>query len=102
MSVSLYFGLPGCGKTTLLAAKALKATKMRRYKAVYSNVRLSIPGVTYIDNDVIGKYALWNCLILIDEATLFADPRDHRNCPKHLISFCLPHRHYNCDIVLFT
>lgn len=102
MSVSLYFGLPGCGKTTLLAAKALKATKMRRYKAVYSNVRLSIPGVTYIDNEVIGKFALRNCLILIDEATLFADSRDHKNFPKHLISFFLLHRHYNCDIILFT
>lgn len=103
MAVSLYFGLPGCGKTTLLAAKAKKGVRQRRrYKNVYSNVRLAIPGVTYIDNACIGIYELRDALILIDEATLFADSRDHKNFPKHLIQFFLLHRHYNCDVILFT
>lgn len=102
MSVSLYFGLPGCGKTTLLAAKAKKAVRMRRYKHVYSNVGLKIKGVTLIDNDCIGKFDLSDSLILIDEGTLFADNRAYKEFPKEKISFFLLHRHYNCDIIIFT
>lgn len=102
MAVELYFGLPGCGKTTLMAAKAMSAVKSGRYRSVYSNVRISVFGVTYIDNNCVGIYDLYDCLILIDEATLFADSRDHKNFPKHLVQYFLLHRHYNADILLFT
>lgn len=102
MAVSLYFGLPGCGKTTLLTQKAIQALKSDRYVKVYSNVFLSVPGVIYLDNKCIGKYNLCDCCILIDEATLFADNRDHKNFPKYMTEFFLLHRHYNCDILLFT
>lgn len=102
MSVSLYFGLPGCGKTTLLTAHAIKAVKDKRYKNVYSNVYLSVPGVTYIDNDCIGRYNLSNAKILIDEATLFADSRAYKEFSKDKLSYFLEHRHYNVDIELFT
>lgn len=102
MAVSLYFGLPGCGKTTLLAYNAFKAVRSGKFRYVYSNVRLSILGVTYIDNDCIGKYDLSDCLLLIDEATLFADSRDHKNFDKGKLLYFLEHRHYNADIMLFT
>lgn len=102
MAVSLYFGLPGCGKTTLLASLALKAVRGKRYKHVYSNVPLAIPGVTYIDNSCIGRFNLTDALVLIDEATLFADSRDHKNFPKPVLEYFLKHRHYNVDICLFT
>lgn len=102
MAVSLYFGLPGCGKTTMLARLALKAVKDPRYLHVYSNVQLSIPGVTLIDNECIGQYELRDCLLLIDEATLFADSRDYKNFSKGRLSYFLEHRHRNSDIALFT
>lgn len=102
MAVSLYFGLPGCGKTTLLTAKALKAVKSGRYRFVYSNVRIAVPGVTYIDNECIGVYDLRDALILIDEGTLFADSRDFKNFKKTSIEYFLLHRHYNVDIIIFT
>lgn len=102
MAVSLYFGLPGCGKTTMLARLAYKAVKAGRYKYVYANVYLNIPGVTYIDNDIIGTYNLHDCLILIDEATLFADNRSYKEFSRERIQYFLMHRHYNADIVLFT
>lgn len=102
MSVSLYFGLPGCGKTTLMAKMALKGVKNKRYKNVYGNVRLNVNGYTYVDNDCIGKWDLSNCLLLIDEATLFADSRDYKNFSKEKLEYFLTHRHYNADIVLFT
>lgn len=100
--ISLFFGLPGAGKTTIMAALALKWSKRKRYDNIYCNVRLSIPGVTYIDNDCIGKYDLSNCLLLIDEATLFADSRAYKEFSKDKLRYFLMHRHYRSDIYLFT
>ena len=102
MAVSLFFGLPGAGKTTILAAKAKQAVRSKRYKYVYSNVYLTIPGVTFIDNECIGKYDLSDCLLLIDEATLFADSRSYKEFSKDKMQYFLLHRHYNADIILFT
>ena len=100
--VQLFFGLPGCGKTTLLTALAMKAVNGKKYRNVYSNVPLKIFGVTYINNDCIGKYGLEDALILIDEATLYADSRDYKSFGKDQITYFLEHRHFNVDIVLFT
>lgn len=102
MAVELYFGLPGAGKTTLLCYKAAQAKKSKRYKHIYSNVRLKMDGVTYIDNDCIGKYALRECLLLIDEATLFADSRGHKTFDMGKITYFLEHRHMRADVILFT
>lgn len=102
MAISLYFGLPGCGKTTWLTKLALDAVKNGRYRNVYTNVHLNIPGVTYIDNDCIGRYELRDCLLLIDEATLFADSRAYKEFSKGRMEYFLEHRHRLADIVLFT
>lgn len=102
MAISLYFGLPGCGKTTWLTKLALDAVRKGKYKNIYTNVHLNIPGVTIIDNDCIGQYELEHCLLLIDEATLFADSRDFKNFSKGRLEYFLEHRHRFADIVLFT
>lgn len=102
MSVSLYFGLPGAGKTTMMAHNMCKAVKSGKYKAVYSNIRNTIPGVTFIDNDCIGRYDLHDALICIDEATLFADSRAYKDFGKDKLTYFLEHRHYNVDIELYT
>ncbi len=103
--VKLFFGLPGCGKTTIMCSIALREStrKRPRYKNVYCNVKsLCVPGVTYIDNDCIGKYDLSDCLILIDEATLFADSRDFKKFDVGKLTYFLEHRHFHADIYLFT
>lgn len=102
MSVSLFFGLPGCGKTTLMTKRCIEAVRSKKYENVYCNVRVSVNGVTYIDNDCIGRYDLRNAKILIDEATLFADSRDFKNFGKDRLTYFLEHRHFNVDIELFT
>ncbi len=103
MSVSRYFGLPGSGKTTVLAKLALDAMRSGKYRDVYSNVPLAIPGVTFINiRDVIGRYQLEYALILIDEAMVEVGDRDYKNFGQDLIRFFMMHRHYHLDIVLFA
>lgn len=102
MAVYLYFGLPGCGKTTLMASFANKFVNGKKYKSVYGNVHMKIPGYTYIDNECIGKYNLENAAILIDEATLFADSRAYKSFDVGKLMYFLEHRHFNVDIYLFT
>lgn len=102
MSVKLFFGLPGAGKTTLMCSMALKGVKDKRYKNVYGNVRMAVEGYTYIDNDCIGVYDLSDCLLLIDEATLFADSRAYKSFDKGKLEYFLEHRHFNADVCLFT
>jgi hypothetical protein len=80
----------------------LKAIKSGRYLNYYCNVHTTIPGVTYIDNDCIGKYELRDCALFIDEATLFADSRDFKNFGKGKIEYFLEHRHRCADIFLYT
>ena len=55
MAVYLYFGLPGCGKTTMLTKIALQYSDLKKYENIYTNVRLSVPNVTYVDNECIRK-----------------------------------------------
>lgn len=100
--ISMFFGVPGVGKTTLLAAMAMKYRG--KYKNIYANVHLKIPGVTFIDDDCIGKYELRDCLILIDEASIFADNRDYKAFNKNgtRLEYFLMHRHHCADIILFT
>lgn len=100
--ISLYFGLPGQGKTTILAKHALEYIKQKRYKNVYSNIPLSISGVTFIDNDCIGQYDLSDCVLLIDEGTLFADSRDFKSFGADKVYYFMMHRHFNCDIEIFV
>lgn len=102
--ISLYFGLPGSGKTTVLTMLALKYSQpFSKYRNVYHNVKgLTVPGTIYIDNDCIGKYDLDWSLILIDEAQLFADNRDYKQFPSYLKTFFFGHRHDHVDICLFS
>ena len=104
MSISLFFGLPGCGKTTILTSIAYRElhNKRSKYKYVYSNVGLAIDGIIYIDNQCIGMYDIRDALILIDESTLFANSREYMSLSKNLLQYMVMHRHYNVDIIFFS
>lgn len=102
MAVSRYFGLPGCGKTTTLAMLARKALLSGKYEHIFTNVHMDMPGVTYVPFDVLGKYQLDHCLVLIDEAMVECGDRDHKSFGKEKIELFVMHRHYYMDIVLFS
>lgn len=98
----LFFGLPGCGKTTLLCSFALK--HLKNGCNVYTNIPLAITHDNYyvINNSDIGKYNLHNGVLLIDEGTLFANNRDYKEFSKNLTRFFMLHRHYGLDIYIFA
>lgn len=73
----------------MMCRDLLVAKKSGKYENLYCNVRVKIPGVTFIDNECIGQYDLRNAFIAIDEATLFADSRDFKTFGKDKIFFFL-------------
>lgn len=103
MAISLYFGLPGAGKTSLLTAFAKKFVKGKRYKNVYTNAKeVKIKGLIYVPDEYIGKYSITDGAVLIDEALLFAPSRNWKDFEKRLLDFFILHRHDNIDLYLFS
>lgn len=98
--IQLYFGLPRCGKTTVATALALSAS--RRGRKVYVNFPLQMEGVRVIPNSWIGRYDMSDGLIIIDEASIYADSRKFGTFSDDLVSFFCMHGHWSNDIVLFT
>lgn len=102
MAICRYFGLPGCGKTTLLTKLALQAVRSGKYKYVFTNVHIAVPGVTYIEFDWLGKYDIRDACVLIDEAMVHCGDRDHKEFGKEKIWYFVEHRHMCCDVHLFS
>lgn len=100
--IKLYFGLPGSGKTSILVCMALDALKKGR--TVYCNVPLSIsnPNFIYVKNEWIGRYAITDGLLLIDEGEIFADPRAYKTFARELSEYMMLHRHYGVEIRVFS
>lgn len=100
--ITRYFGLPGCGKTTVAAMEVYKALRSGRWKNVYGNVAINYPGYTYIPFSYVGKYQLEDCTIIIDEAAIECGNRDYKNFAKERVEFFMTHRHYHARVVLFS
>ena len=96
-----YFGVPGCGKTTLLAKAYKKLHK--KYDKVYS-VNCTIKGATRLENgkETVRKYKFYNALFLWDEITIDYDNRDFKYFTKEDKEFWLLHRHFGIDIIYVT
>ena len=103
--VTGYFGLPGCGKTTILtkiAQRELRRISRGRSKYQYVCTNYYCEGCHRISFLDLGVFDFNNCLILLDEITLDADNRNFKTFTQEKKEFFLLHRHYNCDIVYFT
>lgn len=97
--LSIFFGIPGSGKTTFASYFAQKYLK--KGFTVYSNV--PICGCRKFDPvEDLGVVQLDNCLIIIDEAALCFNARDFAKFPKSAIEFFKLHRHYKAEVILFS
>lgn len=99
--ISGYFGVPGCGKTTLLTKMGIDKKNKKRYKDIYT-INFECSGCKYITFDDLGKYKIKDSLILIDEITMSADNREFKTFPKEIRDFFILHRHLGCDIIYAT
>lgn len=97
--ISVYFGVPGCGKTTF--ATYLARRDIKHKSKVWSNV--PITGTYKLDcNADLGKRMICNGRIIIDEASVEYNNRNFKAMPQHVIKFFKYHRHYQTAIDVFS
>ena len=94
----IYFGVPGCGKTTFAAWIAKKSVKKK--KTVLSNV--PIRGTYKVTKQDIGNYQIKDCNLIIDEAGVDYNNRKFKTFSDEEVYFFKYHRHYNVDVSIFS
>lgn len=90
MSLSIYFGVPGCGKSTHAASVVYH--NLKKGWPTYCN--FPIKGAFLIDDKDIGKFSLTDCDLIIDEASITYNSRKFKSLPQETIAFFKLHRHY--------
>lgn len=103
--LTCYFGVPGCGKTTLLTKFAVsELKKIRRGKSKYDDVftNFHCTGAKQISFDDLKNYKIYNSLIILDEITLDADNRKFKTFSDDARDFFILHRHLGNDIIYAT
>lgn len=97
--IKCYFGVPGVGKSTILAKEYKKNRK--KYAHIYT-INLQLKGVEMITKEDLELFKFKNTLILWDEITMDADNREFKSFSKDLRDFFILHRHLGCDIIYAT
>lgn len=96
-----YFGNPGCGKTTLAVKMAIKQKKY--YDYCFCNFAHNIKDGYIADLDGLGEWTFPDySFIAIDEAGIEYNSRSYKSLPKPAIAWFKKHRHYKCDIAVFS
>lgn len=99
--ISTYFGNPGCGKTTLAVKMAIKNQKY--YDHVFLNFDHKIIDGYIADLDGLGEWTFPDhSFIAIDEAGIEYNSRAYKSLPKPAIAWFKKHRHYKCDVAVFS
>jgi len=96
-SLSLYFGIPGAGKTTFAAYLARQDLKHNR--KVFSNV--PITGTIRVEKEDVGRSMMVDGRLIWDEAGIDYDNRK-MDMSKDEIYFYKYHRHYQMNVDFFS
>lgn len=97
--ISVYFGVPGSGKTTFAAYLAKK--DLKRKQRVFSNVPITGTFQLSCKNDL-GKFMITDARIIIDEAGIEYNNRKYKELDEATIYFLKYHRHYQTAIDCFS
>lgn len=97
--IRVFFGSPGCGKTTLgvrIISKLLRKKKCP-YNYMYANFdQILVPTV---DLDKLGSWTFpFNSYLFVDEAGIEFNNRNYKNFPPGLIKWLKLHRHYGVNV----
>lgn len=108
-----FFGVPGCGKTTLATKIAqsdirhqkwpswyARLKKVKQYKHIYTNFECD--GCEKIVWDDLKTYKTYDSHIILDELILDADNRDFKHFDPRIRDFLVYHRHLGNDITYLT
>lgn len=98
-TITVYFGVPGSGKTTLAALFTKKGLK--NHEQVYSNVPI-IGAYKYNPIEDLGVHQIEDCILILDEASLEFNNRSFVKFPKTCIEFFKLHRHYGVRVDVFS
>ena len=99
--IRVLFGSPGCGKTTT-ACKLLKKSR-KYYKYCFANFTVSKKIATTVDLKDLGDWTFpQNSYVVIDEAGIEYNNRSYKLLPRTTISWFKLHRHYKCDVDVFS
>lgn len=99
--IRTFFGSPGCGKTTYAVKLAMQHRK--DYSHSFCNFPVSAQGVTSCDLDEIGEWTFpESSYIAVDEAGIEFNSRAYKSLPKPAIAWFKLHRHFKCDVDVFS
>lgn len=102
--LSVFYGAPGSGKTTVATYMAQRALKSGY--VVYSNV--PIKGCRRIDTDSLGRWDISHSLLIWDEAGLdfnnrdFASTFSKKSGTMHVLKWFKYHRHEHVEVAVFS
>lgn len=105
---SIFYGGPGSGKSTLACFYARKCISSNI--PVYSNVPIN--GAYILNKSDLGKYAIHDALVIIDEVGIEYNNRDFRSnfnsqnkdrvSQNQALEWWKKHRHEGCEVMVFS
>lgn len=100
MSMKIYFGVPGSGKTTHAASIVYR--NLKQGVPTFSNV--DIKGAYLFDPRTdIGQYQIENADMIIDEAGIDFNSRKTKEMPQSIIKWLKLYRHYGIrDVYIYS
>lgn len=99
-SLNCFFWYTRAGKTTVAAWYAKMYNK--KHIPVYSNVAIKNT-YHYDPADELGKLKIQGpALIILDEASVEFNNRSWKTFPAHLIKWFKYHRHFSCEVAVFS
>ena len=99
--IRIFFGSPGCGKTTLACKFLLKYQK--QYDHCFGAFAHKVPGAAVCDLDQVGEWTFpEHSYVNDDEAGIDFNSRKTLKLPQSMIRYLKLHRHYKVDMDFFS